>query len=262
MLMGCGSLSSATVWLNTPLRRLLPPNVNPKTQERWQPPPVPLTGVSTACPSLPVPLSWFRWLAMMYLPCMSLAQDVRYIYHKLLFAVVSVVGHVANPIFQENLSLKFLSTPAKSCRFPWPSAFQGLGWPTVNPRMTFYEQFEFSLFFALSVLNESEYVNIRPCRKVLIMLFGVMLSSMIIFDSAAPSWPWISRQTVRYTSLFRVLRGLLLLIKAVQPEYFCIYCIYLLKYVHNPCTFTPLRTPDLRTSQRTPDNAERGTVSK
>lgn len=157
----------------------------------------------------------------MHLPCMSLAQDVRYIYHKLLFAVVSAVGHVANRNFQQNLSVKFLCKRAKSCRFPWPFAFQWLGWPTVNPRMTFTNNLSFLLlFFCLTVLNENEYDNIRPCRKVLIMLFGVKLSSMIIVDSAAPSWPWIRRwawqgQTVRNT-LLRIFREL----RLVKTEYF------------------------------------------
>lgn len=160
------------------------------------------------------PPPWFRLLTMMNLPCMSLAQDARYIYRKLLFAVVSAVSHFASQIFQENLSLKFLSTPAKSCSFPWPFAFQWLGWPPVNPRMTFMNNLRNLLIF-VSVLNGYEYDNIRSCRKVLIILFGVMLSSVIIFDSAAPSWPWISRwawqgQTVRDTRF--------------------IHCIYLSKY--------------------------------
>lgn len=42
-----------------------------------------------------------------------------------------------NQILQENLWLKLLPTPAKSCSFPWPFAFPWLGWPLLNPRMTF-----------------------------------------------------------------------------------------------------------------------------
>lgn len=108
--------------------------------------------------------SWFRLLAMMNLPCMSLAQDAQYIYRKLLFAVVSAVSHFANQIFQENLSLKFLSTPAKSCSFSWTFAFRWLGWPPVNPGMTFMNNLSILLTFVwLSVLNGYEYDNIRLC---------------------------------------------------------------------------------------------------
>lgn len=220
MLMGCGSLSSATVWLNTPLRRLLPPNVNPKTQERWQPPPVPLTGVSTACPSLPrasllVQMVGHDVLAMyvlgpgctVHLPQTALC-----------------CGVSGRPCCKPNLPREPVTEvpihASQKLPLPMTLCFSRVGLTYSEPEDDLYEQFEFSLFLArLSVLNEYEYDNIRPCRKVLIMLFGVMLSSMIIFDLAAPSWPWISHQTVRYTSLFRVLRVLLLLIKAVQPEY-------------------------------------------
>lgn len=55
---------------------------------------------------------------------MSLAQEARHSHRVLLFTVVSVVGHFTN-ILQENLSVKFLSSRAKSCSFPWPSAFMG-----------------------------------------------------------------------------------------------------------------------------------------
>lgn len=176
-------------------------------------------------PPFSVPLSWFRLLAMMHLPCMSLAQDVRYIYHKLLFAVVSAVGHVANRIFQQNLSAKFLCKRAKSCRFPWPFAFQWLGWPTVNPRMTFTNNLSFRLFvFCLTVLNEHEYDNIRPCRKVLIMLFGL---SWVLWSSLTQRLhrdlgSVDERDRVRRSeiSLLKIFRELRLVIKEVKTEYF------------------------------------------
>ncbi len=83
---------------------------------------------------------------------MSLAQNARHSHRVLLFTVVSVVGHFAN-ILQQNLSVKFLSSGAKCCSFPWPWAFMGLVWPTVNPEMTFWNNLRFLI--SLYVMNEA-----------------------------------------------------------------------------------------------------------
>lgn len=50
-----------------------------------------------ASPPSSVPLSWFRLLVIMFLPCMSLAQEGQYSHRSLLFAVVSVVAILHPP---------------------------------------------------------------------------------------------------------------------------------------------------------------------
>lgn len=224
--MGCGPLGSARVCFNMTLRRLLPPNVNPKTQERWQPPPVSLTGVTAASlsllgASLLVQMVGHDALAMyvlgpgctVHLPQTTLC-----------------CGVSGRPCCKPNLPTEPVSeVPMQACQelpLPMTLCFSMVGLTYGEPEDDLYEQFEFSsfFFFCLTVLNEHEYDNIRPCRKVLIMLFGVKLSSMIIFDSVAPLWPWIRRwawqgQTVIH-ALFRIFRELVLVIKEVKTEYF------------------------------------------
>lgn len=225
--MGWSPLGSTRVCFSTALRRLLLPNVNPKTQERWQPPPVSLTGLTTASPSLLgasllVQIVGHDALAMyvlgpgctVHLPQTTLC-----------------CGVSGRPCCKPNLPTEPVSeVPMQACQalpLPMTLCFSMVGLTYGEPEDDLYEQFEFSsffFFFCLTVLNEHEYDNIRPRRKVLIMLFGVKLSSMIIFDSAAPLWPWIRRwawqgQTVR-NALLRIFRELRLVIKEVKTEYF------------------------------------------
>lgn len=91
---------------------------------------------------------------------MSLAQDVRHSHRELLFTVVSVVGHFTN-ILQENLSVKFLSSWAKNCSFPWPTAF--MGW--VDLQWTQRWPFGKAEGFWSDCLlwMRHEYDNTRPC---------------------------------------------------------------------------------------------------
>lgn len=189
-----------TVLLNTVLRRLLPPNVIPKTHKYWQ-----------ADYSLPLPGSdCWPWWTCHVCPWPRM--------HGTFTASCSLLWCQRSAILQAKSSkrtCRWSSYPRqpRAAASHDPLLFNGwvdLQWTRGWPLWTIWEFFLF-----LSVLNGYEYDNIRSCRKVLIILFGVMLSSVIIFDSAAPSWPWISRwawqgQTVRDTRF--------------------IHCIYLSKY--------------------------------
>lgn len=145
--MGCGPLGSTRVWFNTALRPLLPPNVSPKTQERWQPPPVSLTGVTTAAPSL-LGASLLLQIVGHDVLAMYVLGPGRTVH---LPQTTLCCGVSGRPCCKPNCPAEPVSeVPIQASQelpLPMTLCFSTLGLTYSEPEDDLYEQFEFVSFF-------------------------------------------------------------------------------------------------------------------